>query len=125
MADLNREVITKHMDSIVELITGGDLSTITLIVLFNLCNDFGIYLQLPPTTISLTSNRPRKSRRRIPPPRHNHHTLPIHPHHRPRRPRLRRRPPNLDDQQTHRRATQRRHLHLIIPQPPQSSSKLR
>ncbi|KAH3946357.1 hypothetical protein HBH64_051930 [Parastagonospora nodorum] len=38
--DLNREVVTKDLQKLVALITDEELSTIALIVLFNLCNDF-------------------------------------------------------------------------------------
>jgi hypothetical protein len=42
LQDLNREVVTNDVQKLVTLITDKELTTIALIVLFNLCNDYGI-----------------------------------------------------------------------------------
>lgn len=42
-SDLNREVVVKDLQKLVVLITEEELATIALIVLFNLCNDFGLF----------------------------------------------------------------------------------
>ncbi|KAH7077642.1 hypothetical protein BKA63DRAFT_508670 [Paraphoma chrysanthemicola] len=40
--DANREVVVKELEKLIALLDIEDLSTITLIVLFNLCNDFDL-----------------------------------------------------------------------------------
>jgi hypothetical protein len=41
LPDLNREVVVKDLQKLITLIADEELTTIALIVLFNLCNDFG------------------------------------------------------------------------------------
>lgn len=42
--DMNRELVVKDLQKLVALMTEEELATIALIVLFNLCNDFGLYM---------------------------------------------------------------------------------